>query len=49
MDSYDLLSEIGKGMGGIVYLARDKQSGEFKVSMAGPETGRSLWERIYKQ
>ena len=36
MDGYDLLSEIGKGMGGIVYLARDKESGEFKVSTVAP-------------
>ena len=31
MDDYDLLSEIGKGMGGVVYLARDGRNGEFKV------------------
>lgn len=31
MESYETLSEIGKGMGGVVYLARDKATGEFKV------------------
>ena len=31
MNAYELMSEIGKGMGGIVYLAREKKTGEFKV------------------
>lgn len=46
MDSYDLLSEIGKGMGGIVYLARDKQSGEFKaVKQVGIDERRPTRKR----
>ena len=31
MNAYELMSEIGKGMGGIVYLARERKTGEFKV------------------
>ena len=32
MNSYELMSEIGEGMGGIVHLAREKKTGEFKVN-----------------